>query len=135
MQPLRPPYRVLIVDDVPAVREALRWAFESTADLIVVGEARDGQEALTLTADLTPDVVILDIELPILDGYAVAGALKQLQPSPTVIFLTIHSDAASRQQAAATGCDGFVEKGQGWSALIAQIRRALSSRPSADSPI
>ena len=135
MQLLRPPYRVLIVDDIPAVREALRWAFESTADLIVVGEAQDGQEALARTADLIPDVVILDIELPILDGYAVASALKQLEPSPTVIFLTIHGDPASRQQATAAGGDGFVEKGQGWPALIAQIRSALSSRPSAGSSL
>jgi len=129
MQPLSPPYRVLIVDAVPAVREALRWAFESTVDLLVVGEAQDGQEALVRAADLTPDVVILDIELPVLDGYAVAVALKQLQPPPTVIFLTIHGDAANRRAAASTGCDGFVEKGQGWSALISQIRHALNSRP------
>ena len=135
MDPLRPPYRVLIVDDVPAVREALRWAFESTADLIVVGEAQNGQEALAQTIDLTPDVVILDIELPVQDGYAVATILKQLQPPPAVIFLTVHSDPASRQRAAAAGGDGFVEKGQGWPVLIAQIRSALSSRSCTDSSI
>jgi DNA-binding NarL/FixJ family response regulator len=117
---------VLIVDDIPAVREALRWAFEDTPDLIVVGEADDGVKALACAAELAPDVVILDVELPSLDGYAVAQALKQLEPAPLVIFLTVHGDGLSRQRAEAAGGDGFVEKGAGWPVLLQQIRRLLS---------
>lgn len=126
---VRPPYRVFIVDDVSAVREALRWAFECTSDLVVVGEAQDGLEALALTADLMPDVVTLDVELSGLDGYGVARSLKQRQPAPIVIFLTVHDDSASRERAIAAGGDGFVEKSQGWPALIAQIRSTLSKGP------
>jgi CheY-like chemotaxis protein len=70
------PYRVLIVDDVPAVREALRWALENEPDLVVVGEAGTGADALTCATTLAPDLVILDIELPTLDGYAVTRVLK-----------------------------------------------------------
>lgn len=128
MRPLRPPYRVLVVDDLPAVREALRWAFECTDDLIVVGEAQDGQEAIARAAELAPDVVTLDIELPGLNGYSVARSLKQSHSPPIIIFLTVHGDAASRQRAAATGGDGFVEKGEGWPVLIAEIRSLLSNR-------
>lgn len=128
MRSLHPPYRVLIVDDLPAVREALRWAFECTDDLIVVGEAENGHEAITRTADLAPDVVTLDIELPGLDGYSVTRSLKQTHSPPIVIFLTVHGDPDSRRQATAAGGDGFVEKGQGWPALIAEIRTALSKQ-------
>ena len=63
------PYRVLLVDDVPEVREALRWALETESDLVVVGEAGTGADALTCAMSLTPDIVILDIELPALSFY------------------------------------------------------------------
>lgn len=128
-------YRVLIVDDAPAVRESLRWAFDDTPDLIVVGEAGDGIEAIDRAYELEPDVVILDIELPRLDGYAVARWLKHSARPPVVVFLTIHSDSISRRRGAEAGGDGFAEKGIGWSALIGQIRQALAGRrhPGGDS--
>lgn len=121
-------YRILIVDDVPAVCEALRWAFEDTPDLVVVGEVHDGVSAIEYTADLHPDVVILDIELPRLDGYTVARSVKEMDYPPHIVFLTVHGDSVSRQRALAAGGDGFVEKGGGWSALIAQIRGLLLQR-------
>jgi DNA-binding NarL/FixJ family response regulator len=116
------PRRVLVVDDAPAVREALRWALEDEVDLPIVGEAGDGLEALELAHSLAPDLVILDIELPRLDGYGVARALKQASPAPLIVFLSVHTDVSSRQAALAAGGDAFVEKGHGWLALIAQIR-------------
>lgn len=126
MENPRIPYRVFIVDDIPAVREALRWAFEATPDLVVVGEAGDGITAIDHASGLMPDVVILDIELPRANGYRVALSLKKLEPSPLIIFLSVHGDRASRQRALAAGGDGFVEKGAGWPALLAQIRHLLS---------
>jgi DNA-binding response OmpR family regulator len=117
--------RVLLVDDAPSVREALRWALEDEIDLPVVGEADDGLQALALAETLTPDLVILDIELPKLDGYGVARALKHAIQPPLVIFLSVHTDLISRQQALAAGGDVFVEKGLGWLALIAQIRTLI----------
>ncbi len=125
-----PTYRVLIVDDVPAVRESLRWAFEETPDLVMVGEAGDGMEALDRARELEPDVVILDIELPRLNGYTVARQLRNSAHPPIVIFLTVHSDPLARQRGAEAGGDGFAEKGIGWSALIGQIRQALAQRAS-----
>lgn len=125
MKSLPAPCRVLIVDDAPAVREALRWALEDASDFVVVGEAGDGIEALQRAAELTPDVVILDIELPRQDGYAVARALKARPDAPLVLFLTVHSDAQARQRSVEAGGDGFVEKGAGWTALITLIRHAL----------
>jgi CheY-like chemotaxis protein len=122
------PYRVLIVDDVPAVREALRWALENESDLRVVAEAATGVEALMCVTEFTPDVVILDIRLPTLDGFAVTHTLKASSRPPVVVFLTVHGDPLSRQRARAAGSDGFAEKGAGWPALIAEVRRALKAR-------
>lgn len=115
--------RVLIVDDMPAVREALRWVLEETTDLIVVGEAHDGVEALEMAARLRPDIVVLDIELPRLDGYAVTRMLKARAQPPLIIFLTVHSDTSSRQRGKDVGVDAFVEKGAGWARLLAQMRQ------------
>ncbi len=120
------PYRVLIVDDVPSVREALRWALEAEKDLLVVGEAGDGQEAINFALELDPDAVLLDIELPGLDGYAVARSIKALPRPPIIIFLTVHTDPFARLQGAAAGSDGYVEKSAGWPALIAQLRFLLA---------
>lgn len=122
------PYKVLVVDDMPAVRQALRWAFEDTDDLVVVGEAVDGREAIASASLLAPDIVILDIGLPDLDGYAVARALKATAHPPVVIFLTVHGDPLSRQRGVEAGGDGFVEKGCGWPALVEQVRRSLAGR-------
>jgi DNA-binding NarL/FixJ family response regulator len=122
------PYRVLLVDNVPEMREALRWALETESDLVVVGEAGTGADALTCAMSLTPDVVILDIELPALDGYAVTRAVKALARPPIIVFLTVHSDPLSRRWAAEAGGDGFAEKEAGWPALITEVRRTLRAR-------
>lgn len=119
-------YRVLLVDDVPAVREALTWALESTPDLKVVGQVSDGLAAIAAAAQLQPHIVILDIDLPQLNGYQVAQKLKQADNTPLIVFLTVYTDDFSRHQALAAGGDAFVEKGQGWPTLIAQIRHLLA---------
>ncbi len=119
------PHTVLLVDDSPAVREAMRWAFENAPDFSVIGEAGDAAEALEQTAMLHPDVVLLDIELPDLDGYAVSRALKAGSSAPIVVFLTVHSDLESQRRGKEAGGDGFAAKGAGWTALITQIRDAM----------
>jgi DNA-binding NarL/FixJ family response regulator len=121
-------YKVFIVDDIAAVREALRWIIEDEADLTVIGEAGDGLEAVRRVTELLPEVVILDVELPGLDGYAVARRLKVLPQPPAIVFLTVHGDALSRQRAFEAGGDAFAEKGRGWLTLIDQIHLALTAR-------
>ena len=121
------PYTVLIVDDAASVREALRWALEDERDLRVVGEASDGFEAIARAAELAPDVAILDIELPGVDGYDVARRIKELAHPPVVIFLSVHGDAVSRRRGLEVGGDGFVDKVAGWPALITEVRHALET--------
>lgn len=118
-------YRVLIVDDVAAVRQALRWVFEDAAELTVIGEAGDGESAVVNAELLHPDVVVLDVEMPRRSGYDVCRMLKGMERPPLIVFLTVHCDPASKQRALAAGADGFVDKGAGWGALLSQIRQLL----------
>ena len=118
------PYTILIVDDAFAVREALSWAFEDIANLTIIGEAHNGQQAIDRAQALAPDVVILDLELPDINGYQVAQQLKDLRSPPLIVFLTIHNEVNLKQRCLAVG-DGFVEKSKGWAALIAEITEVV----------
>jgi DNA-binding NarL/FixJ family response regulator len=129
-----PKHRVLIVDDMPIVREALRWLFENEEGFLIVGEAGDGSEALRQAAELAPDLVILDIELPLMDGYAVTGGLKRLPNPPLVILLSIHGDPVSQHRGAEAGSDGFVDKSAGWPKLIEVVRQTLEISDETKSP-
>ena len=122
------PCRVLVVDDAPVVREALRWVIEDTPDLEMVGEAGEGREALARAANLAPDVVVLDVHLPGLDGYGVARALKAMPNPPVVVFLSVDSDTEAKRRGVKAGGDAFVAKASGWDALLTQIRTALAAR-------
>lgn len=125
-EPSRDPYRILIVDDAPAVRESLGWLVENEPDLTVVGSVSNGSDALQQTVRLKPELVILDIELPDMDGFSVTRRLKAMPNPPLVVLLSVHGDPVSRQRGSEAGCDAFVEKGQGWHALLAVLREALA---------
>jgi NarL family two-component system response regulator LiaR len=110
------PIRILIVDDMAQVRHDLRAVlplFGSEAGILlqVVGEAGDGQEAIQQAQDLQPDVVLMDLAMPLLDGYAATQAIKASHREIRVIALTVHSSPASREKALQAGADGFIEKG------------------------
>lgn len=121
-------HRILIVDDAPAVRESLGWLLVDEPGLTVVGDAADGSEAVRKATHLNPDLVILDIELPDMDGFAVTRQLKALPNPPLVVLLSIHSDDLSRQRGVQAGCDAFVEKSLGWPGLLAVLQKTLSDR-------
>jgi DNA-binding NarL/FixJ family response regulator len=122
------PYRVLIVDDAAAVRESLSWLLVDEPGLVVVGDAANGLEAMRLARVLHPDLVILDIELPDMDGFAVTRQLKALPQPPLVVLLSIHSDDRSRRLGIQAGCDAFVEKGLGWPGLLAVLENVLAEK-------
>lgn len=120
-----PPYRILIVDDAPTVREGLRWLLENEPDLEVVGEACDGLEALQGTMALLPDIIILDIDMPLMDGFEVARTIKAALDPPKILFVSVHGDSKFRERAKAAGGDGYAEKGKGWPELIAELRTLI----------
>ena len=119
-------YRILIVDDAPAVRESLRWLLEDEPGLTVIGDAASGVEALQKTASLKPDLVILDIELPDLDGFAVARQIKSMPDPPRIVMLSMHNDILSQKRGTDAGCDAFVGKEAGWTILLQVLEKVLS---------
>ena len=116
--------RVLLVDDQPVVRRGLRVRFRLEPDMQVVGEASTGREALTLAQTLTPDVVLLDIEMPDMDGIEATTALLAVVPQSAVVILSIHTDRQTRMRARAAGAVAFVEKRGTTDTLLSAIRQA-----------
>lgn len=125
--------RVLLVDDQAVVRRALRRRFQLEPDLDVIGEASSGTEALVLAQSLTPDVVLMDVEMPEMDGIAATAALRRISPQSAVVILTIHADAQARGRARAAGAVALVEKRGATETLLAAIRQAAGqARNSSD---
>ena len=117
------PVRVLIADDQSPVRQDLRALLPLIGEIEIAGEAADGEEAIAQAAALQPDVVLMDLDMPIVDGREATRQIKARQPACRVIALTIHTDAASRQAAEQAGADDFVEKGTPLSYLLQAILR------------
>jgi DNA-binding NarL/FixJ family response regulator len=113
--------RVLIVDDNPQVRQELRTLLPLTGDIEIVGEAADGLEAIHLAQALQPDVILIDLEMPVLDGYEAMRQIKAGLPSCRVVTLTVHAYEAARQRAMEAGADVFLEKGAPLGALVNAI--------------
>jgi DNA-binding NarL/FixJ family response regulator len=117
--------RVLLVDDQPVVRRGLRVRFQLEPDMQVIGEASTGSEALTLAQILTPDVVLMDIEMPDMDGIEATVALRTVVPQSIVVILSIHTDRQTRMKAQAAGAVAFVEKRGTTDILLSAIRQAV----------
>ncbi len=120
----RPPIRTLIVDDVPDVRSDLRTALTLAGNIEVAGEATNGLEALRLAEVLQPAVVLMDLEMPVMDGYEAARQIKASAPACRVIALTVHGYESARQRAAEAGVDDFVVKGAPLESLVNAISQA-----------
>ncbi len=103
--------RLLIVDDASEVRRDLRLLFSLSGGVEVAGEAANGLEALKQMDALQPDVVLLDLEMPVMDGYEAARQIKARWPACRVVAFSVYSYPAARQKAAKAGVDDFVEKG------------------------
>jgi len=116
-----PLIRVLIVDDMPQVRKELRLLLRLTNGLEVVGEARNGQEAIQQAEILIPDVVIMDLEMPILDGLQATHQIKRRKLAKRVVILSVHSKPEDISRAKQAGADGFIQKGNSYSTLIDAI--------------
>jgi DNA-binding NarL/FixJ family response regulator len=113
--------RVLIVDDVSRVREDLSTMLTLAADIEIVGEAANGLEAIRQAQALRPDVVLLDLEMPVLDGCEAAPQIRAVCPSCRVIALTVHDYEAARQKAFQAGMDDFIVKGAPVKTLVHAI--------------
>lgn len=113
--------RVLLVDDHPMVREGLRSMLTDDA-IDIVAEAGTAAEAIRLTAEAAPDVVLLDMELPDLDGLSTLTRIKQASPSTAVLVVTMHDDPTLVRGAVKAGTAGYVLKGASRQELLAAVR-------------
>jgi DNA-binding NarL/FixJ family response regulator len=113
---------VLIADDHPVVRQGLQVLLSLQDDVEVVGEAADGDEAVELTAALTPDVILLDLKLPGLDGLGVLADLRERGLATRVLVLTSVTDPASVTLAMRAGAAGFLYKDVDPDALVRALR-------------
>jgi two-component system response regulator NreC len=133
-----PKTRVLIADDHAIVREGLRQLLQNQPDMEVVGEARDGREALDKARELRPEVVVLDIAMPNLSGLEAVQLIKGAVPQSQVVVLSMHKKEAYVHQVLASGALGYVIKASPSSDIIEAIRAArkgeyfLSSKISAE---
>jgi DNA-binding NarL/FixJ family response regulator len=116
--------RLLLVDDQPAVRRGLLMRLHLEPDIQIVGEASTGREALRLAQSLAPDVVLMDVEMPEMDGIEATAALRLAISQSAVVILSIHDDAQTRGRAQAAGAVAFVEKRGTTDSLLAAIRQA-----------
>ncbi len=116
------PISVLIVDDHPVVRRGLRVLLEVQDGIEVVGEAGDGGTALALAAEHVPDVILLDLKLPGMDGIAVLGELRSRESAARVLVLTSATEPASASLAVRSGAAGVLYKDVDPDALVRAIR-------------
>jgi DNA-binding NarL/FixJ family response regulator len=113
--------RVLIADDHRLFAEALEAILADDARISVVGHAGDGAEAVRLAEELHPDVVLMDISMPVMDGFQAARAIRDADGNASILMLTGSNARADVDRARRAGAAGYVTKDRGWEELIDAI--------------
>ena len=119
---------VLIVDDSDSVRASVRALFEAEPDFTVAGEAVNGLDAINKADELAPDLIILDLSMPIMNGLEAAEALKSTSPTTPIYILTAHGGPEVDRAARAAGVDAVFSKGEDMDALMSKAREAFGSK-------
>lgn len=118
--------RLLIADDHSVVRDGLRLVLKSSPEFTIVGEAQDGQEAVELARRQKPDVVIMDISMPRLNGIEATAILKKQNPGIKVVILTVHEEEEYVYQILRAGANGYVLKSAGKKEIFEAIKSAMT---------
>jgi DNA-binding NarL/FixJ family response regulator len=120
--------RVLIVDDHEVFRNGLKAMINSQADMEVAGEADDGLKAITLTRELLPDVILMDVKMPVMDGAEATSRILAEMPGTKVLALSIYADDGFMSGMMRAGALGYILKGCDSDDLAQIIRRTANSR-------
>lgn len=114
--------RVMIADDHQIIRQGLKLLFGNAPDVQLVGEAVNGQEAVDLSRELSPDVVVMDIGMPVMDGFEATRLIRAEQPKIKIIALSMHNDGAFVKGMEAAGAQGYVLKEAAFEELVEAVR-------------
>jgi len=117
---------ILIVDDNSHIRQALCNQFQREADFEVCGEAQNGKEAIAKAQELHPDLIVLDLSMPVMNGLDAARELKRLMPTVPLMMYSLFGDAFADQQAHLLGISELVSKSQPAAILVSKARSLLS---------
>ena len=120
--------RILLVDDELPVRRALRMRLQAENELSVVGEASNGAAAVQLALELKPDVVVMDVRMPVLGGIEATAEIKAVLPAVKVLVLTMHDSAAVRAEAERAGASKVLAKDLVEEALLPAIVKLIKER-------
>jgi len=118
---------VLIVDDSAIVRKVMRQFFERLADWEVGGEAVDGAEAIQKAMELKPELILLDVSMPRLNGIEAASVLKKMMPYSHIIVFTLFDDALGSRLTSAVGVDLIVSKAEGLTGLVKAVQHLMGT--------
>lgn len=116
--------KLLLVDDVDEVRRDLRTLLSLSDEIEIIGEAAEGLEAVRLAESLRPDAILMDMEMPVMEGYEATRWIKARFPACRVIALTVHDYESARTKALQSGVDAFLVKG----APVEKILQSLSNQ-------
>jgi DNA-binding NarL/FixJ family response regulator len=122
------PIRLLLCDDAAQLRRLYCIVFEAEDDIVVVGEAADGSEGITAARQLLPDVVLLDIAMPVMDGLEAIPGIRAASPDSAILMCTAMVDDRIRRRSIELGADGFIEKGHDPRELVEAVRTAAGVR-------
>ncbi|MGD8775753.1 MAG: response regulator transcription factor [Syntrophobacterales bacterium] len=121
--------KIVIAEDHRILREGLESLLSSKPDFEVIGKAEDGLEAISLVRDTRPDLVLLDLSMPRLDGLSAIRDIKKLSPETKILALTVHTDEEYVLEAFEAGADGYCLKDAGRAELIMAIETVFSGKP------
>ena len=121
-------HTILIADDNLFIRESLRRLFEREEDFDVCGEAENGREAVEKARELRPDLVLLDLSMPVMNGLDAARALKRLMPEVPVIMFSAYGDSSAEKEARSAGVWALVSKSEHASVLLGKARCVLDPK-------
>ena len=127
--------RILLADDHVIVRHGLKLLIDGQPDMTVISEASDGETAVQRAVELKPDVIVMDVSMPGMNGLVATRKLKQLQPRAAIITLTRHSDDAYLQELLRAGVSGYVLKQSAPTELLHAIRAAAAGGQYLDSAL
>jgi DNA-binding NarL/FixJ family response regulator len=126
--------RILIADDGEEVRQVVRAIFEARTAYEICGEAGNGLEAVEKTLELKPDLVLLDVAMPMLNGVEVASVLARHMPDLPIVLYTMYNELLGLSLASAVGAKAVVSKAEGMSKLLECVQNLLEPKPPATAP-